>query len=71
MNIEITNATINFTDQQTVSVASTFSFNGGTEYFSGTILIPMSELKSMQYDELKRATKSELIKRLTAETEEE
>lgn len=70
MNIEITNATVNFTDQQTVSVASTFTFNGGTEYFSGTISIPMSNLKSMDYDELKRATKDELIKRLTESVEE-
>lgn len=70
MNIEITNATVNFTDQQTVSVASTFTFNGGTEYFSGTISIPMSNLNSMDYDELKRATKDELIKRLTENVEE-
>lgn len=72
MNIEITNATINFTEQQTVSVSSTFSFRGGSEYFSGIISIPMTSLKSMDYDELKRATRAELMRRLAEEgTEEE
>lgn len=69
MKIEVTNATINFTDQESVSVSINYSASAkaGQEFLSGTILAPLEEVKSMKYSDLQEAVKEGLIARLSSE----
>lgn len=69
MKIEVTNATINFTDQESVSVSINYSASAkaGQEFLSGTILVPLDEVKSMKYSDLQEAVKEGLIERLSTE----